>query len=193
MTNTILDLTDLWNSAQSLASGGIVIETGEWDYVVVQPVGVAGASPSIAIQASSDMGDVRTYTPGTTSPGLYPSTGGTGAAGVPAKGDYYYILSDGYLGTQFVYEGQTVQANTNTPGQTAANWNILSIRQYSSDFFAQNFSTLTITNLGTNTGTTAITASGNYKFQNPVGSYIKITNNGTTTVTKLLLSMSKIV
>ena len=66
------------------------------------------------------------YTPSVTSPGSYPSTGGSGTAGAIMKGDLWFMSASGYLGTTAVAAGATVRALVNTPGQTDANWNILS-------------------------------------------------------------------
>jgi len=70
--------------------------------------------------------DRGNYTPGVTSPGAYPSTGGSGTAGAILKGDLWFMSASGYLGTTAVVAGATVRALVNTPGQTDANWNILS-------------------------------------------------------------------
>jgi hypothetical protein len=70
--------------------------------------------------------DRGNYTPGVSSPGAYPSTGGSGTAGAILKGDLWFMDASGYLGTTAVVAGATVRALVNTPGQTGANWNILS-------------------------------------------------------------------
>jgi hypothetical protein len=70
--------------------------------------------------------DRGSYTPGVSSPGAYPSTGGSGTAGAIMKGDLWFMSASGYLGTTAVAAGATVRALVNTPGQTDANWNILS-------------------------------------------------------------------
>lgn len=69
--------------------------------------------------------DRGSFTPSGTSPGAYPSTGGSGTAGAIMKGDLWFMSASGYLGTTAVSAGATVRALVNTPGQTDANWNIL--------------------------------------------------------------------
>ncbi len=56
---------------------------------------------------------------------VFPSTGGSGTAGAVLKGDMWIISVAGTLGGQAVQIGDSVIANTDTPGQTAGNWNIL--------------------------------------------------------------------
>lgn len=70
--------------------------------------------------------DRGSYTPSVTSPGAYPSTGGSGGSGAIQKGDLWFMSASGFLGTTAVAAGATVRALANTPGQTGANWNILS-------------------------------------------------------------------
>lgn len=70
--------------------------------------------------------DRGSYTPSVSSPGAYPSTGGSGTAGAIMKGDLWFMSASGFLGTTAVAAGATVRALVNTPGQTDANWNILS-------------------------------------------------------------------
>lgn len=70
--------------------------------------------------------DRGSYTPSVSSPGAYPSTGGSGTAGAIMKGDLWFMSASGFLGTTAVAAGATVRALVNTPGQTGANWNILS-------------------------------------------------------------------
>jgi hypothetical protein len=55
----------------------------------------------------------------------YPSTGGSGTAGAVLKGDMWIISVAGTMGTNIVQIGDSVIANTDTPGQTDANWNVL--------------------------------------------------------------------
>jgi hypothetical protein len=70
--------------------------------------------------------DRGSYTPSVSSPGAYPSTGGSGTAGAIMKGDLWFVSASGFLGTTAVAAGATVRALVNAPGQTDANWNILS-------------------------------------------------------------------
>lgn len=57
---------------------------------------------------------------------LFPTTGGSGAAGAIAKGDTFLISVAGTLGTTSVIAGDEIIAEQDVPGQTAANWGILS-------------------------------------------------------------------
>jgi hypothetical protein len=55
---------------------------------------------------------------------LFPSTGGSGAAGAILKGDIWTISVAGTLGGIAVVQNQTVRAKVNNPGTTASNWTI---------------------------------------------------------------------
>jgi len=55
----------------------------------------------------------------------YPTTGGSGTAGAVLKGDMWIISVAGTLGGEAVQIGDSIIANTDTPGQTAGNWNHL--------------------------------------------------------------------
>ena len=59
------------------------------------------------------------------SSGLYPSTGGTGVAGVPNRGNVFYVTvasaPDGNGDVKFPV-GSKWMAKVNTPGQTDGNW-----------------------------------------------------------------------
>lgn len=57
---------------------------------------------------------------------LWPSTGGSGTAGAILKGDLWYISVQGTLGGNLVVVGSSIRALTDTPGQTTANWDVLS-------------------------------------------------------------------
>ncbi len=58
---------------------------------------------------------------------VFPSSGGSGTAGAILKGDLWYISVTGTLGTKVVEVGDSIRALTDTPGQTATNWDILSV------------------------------------------------------------------
>jgi hypothetical protein len=63
--------------------------------------------------------------------GSYPSTGGSGTAGAIMKGDIWYVTGLGAgvtsaIGSVDVKDGDTVRALTDSPGQTAANWDVMS-------------------------------------------------------------------
>jgi len=55
----------------------------------------------------------------------YPATGGSGTAGAILKGDMWVISVAGTLGGVAIQIGDSIIANTDTPGQTAGNWNTL--------------------------------------------------------------------
>lgn len=55
----------------------------------------------------------------------YPNANGSGTGGAIRKGDIYYISVAGTIGGQAVSVGDSIRALKDTPGTTAANWNIL--------------------------------------------------------------------
>jgi len=55
----------------------------------------------------------------------YPAAGGSGTAGAVMKGDMWIISVAGTLGGAAIQVGDSIIANTDTPGQTAGNWNTL--------------------------------------------------------------------
>jgi len=56
----------------------------------------------------------------------FPASGGSGTAGAIKKGDIWFISTAGILGGNSVSVGASVRALVDSPGQTAANWSILS-------------------------------------------------------------------
>ena len=81
-------------------------------------------SDSVVLGLLDDRGS---FTPS----GSYPTTGGSGVAGAIMKGDVWYVTGLGsgvtaLVGAQEVKDGDTVRALSNTPGQTNANWDIMS-------------------------------------------------------------------
>lgn len=68
--------------------------------------------------------DRGNFTPSPTSPGPYPSTGGSGPAGAIMKGDIWFIDANGYLDTTAVTIGASVRALVDNP-TTPADWDIL--------------------------------------------------------------------
>ena len=58
---------------------------------------------------------------------LFPSTGGRGIGGTPIKGDLYFISVPGTLGGLYCFEGYSVRALVDNPGQISTNWNILNM------------------------------------------------------------------
>ena len=70
--------------------------------------------------------DRGNFTPEGTSPGAWPTTGGSGTAGAIMKGDIWFCDASGFMGTTAVVAGASFRAIVDTPGQTAGNWNVLS-------------------------------------------------------------------
>ena len=56
---------------------------------------------------------------------VFPSTGGSGSGGAVLKGDMWIISVAGTLGGVAIHVGDSVIAATDSPGQTAGNWNTL--------------------------------------------------------------------
>ena len=74
---------------------------------------------------TSPFSDRGIYNPSITSPGAYPTTGGSGALGAIQAGDFWTIGRDGYLLTNSVGLGSILRALDNTPGQDADKWALL--------------------------------------------------------------------
>jgi hypothetical protein len=106
--------------------------------------------------------DRGNFTPSATSPGGYPTTGGSGTSGAIKKGDLWFIDAVGYLSTTPVVIGTSVRALTDAPGQTAANWNILNAGL---GFTPENV-------LNKSTATALGTSNTLYPSQNAVKSYV---------------------
>ena len=70
--------------------------------------------------------DRGNFTPDVTSPGAWPTTGGSGTAGAIMKGDIWFCDASGFMGTTAVVAGASFRAIVDTPGQTDGNWNVLS-------------------------------------------------------------------
>ncbi|MFN9110836.1 MAG: hypothetical protein ACK5XN_12275, partial [Bacteroidota bacterium] len=70
--------------------------------------------------------DRGNFTPGLTSPGAWPTTGGSGTAGALMKGDIWFCSASGFMGTTAVVAGSSFRAIVDSPGQTDSNWNVLS-------------------------------------------------------------------
>jgi len=69
--------------------------------------------------------DRGNYNPTSTS--AYPISGGSGTAGAINKGDLWYILVGGVLGSTVVKSGYSIRALIDSPGQTASNWGVLNV------------------------------------------------------------------
>lgn len=68
--------------------------------------------------------DRGSFPPSITSPGAYPSTGGSGGGGAIQKGDIWFLANDGFLGTTAVLAGGSVRALVNSPA-SPSDWDIL--------------------------------------------------------------------
>jgi hypothetical protein len=135
------------------------------------------------------LNDRGNYTPSVSSPGVYPSSGGSGVGGAIQKGDIWFISGNGYLGTTAVVIGSSVRALVNNPSSTTdSDWDILDASIIQSDLQnvlnAGNIAngTITLTN-GSETSTlskdsiqfdtTAFVNAANYNAYT-----FNITNNG---------------
>ena len=58
---------------------------------------------------------------------LFPATGGSGVAGAILKGDFWIVSVPGTLGGLAVVNGDLVISLVITPGQTAANWDLIQV------------------------------------------------------------------
>ncbi|HTN41701.1 MAG TPA: SGNH/GDSL hydrolase family protein [Asticcacaulis sp.] len=82
----------------------------------------------------------------------YPTTGGSGVAGAIKARDVFIANQAGYVRTTAISGGDLVIAVTDTPGQTAANWQIISSAMNTALFaakfgFASNIYKFTSTNI----------------------------------------------
>jgi hypothetical protein len=132
----------------------IAAKKGYWSRVIQSgdvvlpytPENIANKSLSVTLDGSSDtkypsvkatktyadslvtglLDDRGNFTPSLTSPGAWPTTGGSGTAGAIMKGDIWFCSASGFMGTTAVVAGASFRAIVDSPGQTAANWNVLS-------------------------------------------------------------------
>lgn len=122
-----------------------VLQSGDGTNLLFTPENVANKSISVTADAASDtkypsvkatktyadslvvglLDDRGNFTPSVSSPGSWPTTGGSGTAGAIKKGDLWFCSANGFLGTTAVVTGASFRALVDSPGQTAANWNIL--------------------------------------------------------------------
>ncbi len=122
-----------------------VLQSGEGTNLLFTPENVANKSISVTTDAASDtkypsvkaaktyadslvvglLNDRGNFTPSVSSPGSWPTTGGSGTAGAIKKGDLWFCAANGFLGTTAVVTGTSFRALTDAPGQTDGNWNIL--------------------------------------------------------------------
>jgi hypothetical protein len=136
IVNGILSVKTI-NSNSLVGSGDISIAT----LIGYTPENVANKSTNVALGTSDTLyptqNAVKTYADGlvvglldyrgayNASSNTYPTTGGSGTAGAVLKGDTWVISVAGILGGVPIQIGDTIIANIDTPGQTAANWNTL--------------------------------------------------------------------
>jgi len=122
-----------------------VLQSGEGTNLLFTPEDSANKSISVTSDAASDtkypsvkaaktyadslvvglLNDRGNFTPSVSSPGSWPTTGGSGTAGAIKKGDLWFCAANGFLGTTAVVTGTSFRALSDAPGQTAGNWNIL--------------------------------------------------------------------
>jgi hypothetical protein len=122
-----------------------VLQSGEGTNLLFTPEDSANKSISVTADAASDtkypsvkaaktyadslvvglLNDRGNFTPSVSSPGSWPTTGGSGTAGAIKKGDLWFCAANGFLGTTAVVTGTSFRALSDAPGQTAGNWNIL--------------------------------------------------------------------
>lgn len=122
-----------------------IIQSGEGSNISYTAENISNKSISVTADAASDvkypsvkatktyadslvvglLNDRGNFTPGVSSPGAWPTTGGSGTAGAIKKGDLWFCAAGGFLGTTAVVTGTSFRALVDTPGQTAANWNVL--------------------------------------------------------------------
>jgi hypothetical protein len=81
----------------------------------------------------------------------YPSSGGSGTAGVILKGDFWYISVAGTLGGVAVNVGDSIYALVDSPGTTSSNWAVLDANL---SYVAEDSSNKTNTVVGNEANTT---------------------------------------
>ena len=100
---------------------------------------------------------------------LFPATGGSGLAGAIRKGDFWICSVAGTLGSTAVTPGDLIISIVNTPGQTAANWDLIphdlgsyvtSVLGTTNRIISSGGSTPTIDIASTYVGQTSITTLG---------------------------------
>lgn len=104
----------------------------------------------------------------------YPSTGGSGSAGAILKSDFWICSVAGTLGGTSVTPGDLIIAIVNTPGSTAANWDLIA---HDINYVAEN-----IANKDTD-GTLAANSDVKYSSQKAIKTYAD---------TKLALKVDKV-
>lgn len=112
---------------------------------------------------------------------LYPSSGGSGTAGAVLKADIWIITVAGTLGGTAVTPGDEVIALSDTPGQTAGNWSIMSHDIGYTPITNVLNSGYTLIGNGSNVAT-AVSPSGDWTW----------TNAGVTTISSGVVTYAKI-
>lgn len=124
--------------------------------------------------------DRGNFTPSLTSPGAWPTTGGSGTAGAIMKGDIWFCSASGFMGTTAVVAGASFRALVDTPGQTAANWNVLSAGAISTT--TPSLSQVTAVGSSTSSSITISSSGGNTIFMDNTvnGPQATLSTEGTT-------------
>ena len=128
----------LTNPANFIAGTPLAVTTA----LGYTPENVANKSTDVNLSANSDtlypsQKAVKTYIDSSVtgvlddrgnwdaSGNMFPSTGGSGIGGAILKGDLWFVSVGGILGITPVIIGDNFRALVDSPGQIAANWNIL--------------------------------------------------------------------
>lgn len=162
LTGYVASDGDTMSGGLTLFAGNLTISTG--NLAVSAGTMTAAADPVSALQVATKqyadalvvglLDDRGNYD---ASGNVWPSAGGSGAAGAIKKGDLWYISVAGTLGGTAVSVGNTIRALADTPGQTAANWDVLSVEITAATTSAQGIVELA-TSAETQTGTDAVRA-----------------------------------
>lgn len=190
-----------------------VLESNESVNLAYTPEDINNKSSSIALDGTSDvkypttkavkiyadslilglLNDRGSFSPGGSSPGAWPTTGGSGVGGAIMKGDIWFCSGSGFMGTTSVVAGASFRALVDSPGQTAANWNVLSagaisitsptLQQVTTAGAITNVSMAVISNLafgGVSTYSTGGNGGAEIGYETTLKGYISI-DNGTRT------------
>ena len=117
-TVTISSLTALGMQSQTLNMGSNYITS------LLDPVNAQDAATKNYVDTSV-LGLLNYRGSYNASTNLFPSTGGSGVLGAIRKGDFWICSVAGTLGSTAVTPGDLIISIVNTPGQTAANWDLI--------------------------------------------------------------------